>query len=370
MHGSLLRWLGCLVLALTGLAYGQTPLNKLDNPLADSTRGRGRENAPPLRDLADAVGLWLGPAVAYNPLINERLYADTLRREFNFVTAENAMKWGAVHPQRGRYTFAQADAIADFATANGMAIHGHTLVWHSNNPGWLTSSSFTRDEMIEILRDHISTVAGRYRGRVLAWDVVNEGVDNNGSLRDSIWRTRLGDDYMNLAFQFAQVADPDACLVYNDYGAETVNAKSNGIYNLLADMLSRGVPVHGVGFQMHIGLNGIDLQSFARNLQRFADLGLLLFITEMDVRIPWPVTEAKLAQQAEVYRGVLDTCLAQPACVGFQTWGFTDKHSWIPGFYPGYGAALIFDENYDPKPAYGALADRLAGTDAAHRIPF
>jgi endo-1,4-beta-xylanase len=321
----------------------------------------GVPGGTPLRDLADQRGLWVGPAVAYGPLVNEPPYAQTLAREFNVVTAENAMKWAATQPQRYKYTFGQADTIVNFALANGMAVHGHNLVWDQDNPSWLTSGNFSRDEMIAILRDHIDTVAGRYSGSVAFWDVVNEAVGPDGSLRNTIWMNRIGPDYLDLAFQFASEADPYALLVYNDYGAEVMNAKSNGIYDLVSGMLSRGVPIHGVGFQTHVDLNGIDYQSFAQNLQRFADLGLAVFVTEMDVRIPLPATPDKLARQAEVYRNVLDVCLGQPACYGFQTWGFTDKYSWIPGSFPGYGAALIFDKGYNPKPDYDALEAELMG---------
>jgi endo-1,4-beta-xylanase len=317
--------------------------------------------SPALRDLTDQIGFWIGPAVAFGPLINEPIYADTLKREFNLLTPENAMKWAATHPQRNQYTFGQADAIFNFAQANNLAVHGHNLVWQSYNPNWLVNGNFSRDDMIAILHDHIATVAGRYSGAIAAWDVVNEAVDNNGRLAGGIWRDRLGPDYLDLAFQFARDADPNALLLYNDYDAEVINNKSTGIYNLVRDMQDRGIPIDGVGFQMHIALNGIDYQSFAQNLQRFADLGLALFVTEMDVRIQLPATPDKLARQAEIYRNVLDACLGQPACYGFQMWGFTDKYSWIPGFFQGYGAGLIFDENYNPKPAYYALLAELGG---------
>jgi endo-1,4-beta-xylanase len=158
-------------------------------------------------------------------------------------------------------------------------------------------------------------------------------------------------------------------LIYNDYGNEGINAKSNAIYNMVADMLSRGIPIHGVGFQLHVTLSGINLASFSANLQRFADLGLEAYITELDVRIQLPVTDQKLATQANVYQGILGACLAQPACKALQMWGFTDAHSWIPGFFQGFGAALIFDESYQPKPAYDALAARLGQRASLARQP-
>jgi endo-1,4-beta-xylanase len=315
-----------------------------------------------LRKVADWRGRLIGPAVAYTPLVDQPIYADTLHREFNFLTPENAMKWAATHPQQGQYDFSQADAIVNDGIANGLAIHGHNLCWQSYNPSWLTNGNFSRDQLIAILQDHIHTVVGRYSGLITAWDVVNEALDGNGRLASGIWRDGLGKDYVARAFEFARGTDPDALLVYNDYGAETINAKSNGMYYMVQDMQRRGVPIDAIGFQMHIDLNGIDYASFAQNLQRFADLGLTLFVSEMDVRMQLPATDQKLAAQANVYANVLEVVLNQPACLGFQMWGFTDKYSWIPGFYPGYGAALIFDENYQRKPAYYALlADLVAG---------
>jgi len=312
-----------------------------------------------LRDLAPLCGIWIGPAVAYGPLVTEPIYGEVLAREFNLFTPENEMKWAPIHPQRSQYSFARADALVDFAAANGIALHGHTLVWHQQVPDWLSSGSFTRDEMVDILRDHIYTVAGRYSGYAVAWDVVNEAFNDDGTLRHTLWLDRIGPDYIDLAFQFASDADPYSQLIYNDYGNEGINAKSTAIYNMVSGMLDRGVPIHGVGFQLHITLSGIDLARFSQNMQRFADLGLVAYISELDVRIELPVTDDKLATQADVYQGILNACLNQPACQALQMWGFTDAHSWVPGFYRGFGAALIFDESYQPKPAYDALFARL-----------
>lgn len=314
-----------------------------------------------LRKLADLRNLRIGPAVAYGPLVNEQPYYHTVVHEFNFLTPENAMKWAGTHPQQNQYTFTQADAIFNFAAAHGIGVHGHNLCWQSSNPSWLTNGRFSRDQMIAILQDHIDTVAGRYRGSIAAWDVVNEALDGNGNLASGVWRNNLGTDYVALAFQFARDADPDALLVYNDYGIETVNAKSTGAYNMIRSFQQNGIPIDGIGFQMHIGQGGINYASFAQNLQRFADLGLYLFVSEMDVRLQVPATDAELAAQADVYANVLAAVLNQPASYAFQMWGFTDKYSWIPGSYPGYGAALPFDAAYNRKPAYYALLGELMG---------
>ena len=316
----------------------------------------------PLRSLAQDRDIHIGAAVAARPLGSEALYAETLAREFNMLTPENAMKFGPLHPNRDRYDFSDADAIVDFAEAHGMQVRGHTLVWHNQLPSWLTAGNWARDEMIEILREHIMTVVGRYQGRVAAWDVVNEAVANDGSLRDTIWLRSIGPEYIDMAFRWAHEADPDALLFYNDYGGEGQGRKSDAIYTLVHGLLQRGVPIHGVGLQMHVSLDrSPEPQDVAANMKRLAALGLKVHITEMDVRIKGPATEEKLAEQARVYRDMLEVCLAAENCRAFVLWGFTDRHSWIPHFFTGYGSGLIFDESYRPKPAYNALIDMLIG---------
>jgi len=210
------------------------------------------------------------------------------------------------------------------------------------------------------MEDHIATVAGRYSGRVGSWDVVNEALNEDGTLRGSFWLQTLGPSYIADAFRFARQADPDAKLFINDYNVEGQNAKSDGLYNLVSDLQAQGVPIDGVGLQGHliVGQTPGDIQA---NIARFAALGVEVRITELDIRMTLPVDDAKLAQQADDYRGVIDACLAVPGCTGITTWGFTDKYSWIPGFFDGQGAALPFDENYNPKPAYDALHAALAG---------
>ena len=301
----------------------------------------------------------------------EAVYQDTLRREFNIIVAENAFKWNAVRPSRATFNFADTDALVDFAQANRMRVRGHTLVWHNQIPQWLTDGNFSRDEVIAILREHIITLVGRYQGRVWAWDVVNEAIDDStGGLRtNSFWHQKIGPDYIRMAFEFAREADPDARLYYNDYSIEGVNRKSDAVYNLMRDLKNAGAPIDGVGWQMH-QINGfrIDAQH-QTNARRLADLGLELSITEMDVRINLPATSAALQQQADAYRDTVTFCLTEPNCKALLTWGFTDKYSWIPGFFSGWGDALIYDASYQPKPAYSALKEVLErGIDLSPKI--
>jgi endo-1,4-beta-xylanase len=327
--------------------------------------------AQTLRDAAAARGLRIGAAVNMSPFRNEPIYTQTLGREFNMLVAENAMKFDAMHPSQNTYNFTDADALVTFAEANNMAVRGHTLVWHSQIPGWLTGGNFTRDQVIAIMRDHIMTVVGRYRGRILAWDVVNEAVsDNNGQLRtDSFWYQRIGPEYIAMAFQFAHEADPDAILYYNDYSAEGAGAKSDAVFNLVSGLVNQGAPIDGVGWQMH-QINPFRIQQAHRtNAQRLAALGLEVSITEMDVRISLPTTAQELQEQALAYRDVVEFCLSQPNVKTLVMWGFTDKYSWIPGFFSGFGDALIFDANYQPKPAYTAMLSALGGGMGPPPVP-
>ena len=321
-------------------------------------------SAPPpgvsLRSLAHARGVLIGAAVSDRALIHDETYRQVLAREFSIVTPENAMKLGALRRERDRYDFSGADAVVAFAENNAMQVRGHTLVWHQGLPAWVVQADFSRDELLSLLKEHITTTLRRYRGRVRYWDVVNEVLRANGTLRNEIWRRGIGPEYVELAFRVASEADPEAQLFYNEYGAEGSGIKSDGVYELVRSLRQRGVPVHGVGMQMHVSVDDYPRpEDVAANMRRLATLGVDVHITEMDVRIPLPVTEEKLNAQACIYRAMLDVCLSAPNCKSFVLWGFTDRYSWIPEYFPGYGAGLIFDESYRPKPAYYALVDVL-----------
>jgi endo-1,4-beta-xylanase len=314
----------------------------------------------PLRVLAERRGIRIGAAVNEGPLQDDPLYREILSREFNIVTCENAMKFGSLRPACDRFAFENADTIVAFARQYAMAVRGHTLLWHQMIPGWLTEGRFSFDDGIDVLRGHIETVTRRYRGQVTAWDVVNEAIDENGGGRDSLFSRAFGPDYVTMAFHWAHEGDPDAKLFYNDFSAEGLNRKSNAVYTLMKDLLSQGVPVHGVGLQMHVHVwDPPKSRDVADNIRRLNDLGLEVHVTEMDVQIKEPITEEALQAQARVYRDILDVCLAAANCKALLTWGVTDRYSWVPAFFPGYGAALLFDADGHPKPAYHAVHGAL-----------
>ena len=344
-----------------------------------------------LREAATGSAMLIGSAVRPSQL-SEAAYASTLAREFNMVEPEDALKWEVVHPERESFDFFQADRIVDFATRHNMKVRGHTLVWHRQNPSWLTEGKFTSSELTEILEKHIKTVVGHYRGKVFAWDVVNEAYDELhwGQLRSTIWRDQPGIapnsepqassnhirlevadrrsqqaySYIERCFHWAHEADPQALLFYNEAEAEMVNPKSDAIYAMVRDFRQHGVPIDGVGFQMHIARMHADVASISANIGRFTGLGVQVHITEMDVALPIDGTgnprPEDLQRQAEIYRQIAAACLSYPGCTAIQTWGFTDKYSWIGSHSKGtQGAALLFDRNFLPKPAHEALRKAL-----------
>src|SRR5690606_303613 len=293
-------------------------------------------------------------------------HAETLAREFNMLTPEHEAKHCMVERQRGQYDFEATDRLVEFAEEHDMVVHGHTLVWHQCMPQWLVSGDFTRDEAIEIMRDFIFAMVESYTGRIAIWDVVNEAVADSGrGLRRTRWMALIGEDYIELAFRSGHEADPDALLFYNDYGAEAMTGKANAVYELLSDLLERGVPVHGVGLQGHFTLGSVNAGSIAQNIQRLGELGLQVQITEMDVRFNGEPNDNILHQQATDYERMMEVCLESEYCTAFVVWGVSDRFTWLRGSNLGFFenpdvAPLLFDDDYNPKPAYFALLDLLA----------
>ncbi|GIG69224.1 endo-1,4-beta-xylanase [Phytomonospora endophytica] len=290
-------------------------------------------------------GRYFGAAVAPN-YFGEAGYASTMDREFNSLVAENAMKWDATEPNRGQFTFGGGDQIVSRAQSRGMTVRGHTLVWHAQYPGWV--GGLSGNDLRQAMVSHINGVAGHYRGKIHSWDVVNEAFEWDGSRRQSIFQQRLGGGYIEEAFRAARAADPGAKLCYNDYGTDGVNAKSTAIYNMVVDFRNRGVPIDCVGFQSHLDWNS-DLSSYQSNLQRFANLGVDVQITELDIG-------GSGTGQAGAYQRVTQACLAVARCTGITVWGVTDKYSWRSSATP-----LLFDGNYQKKTAYASVLAALNG---------
>ncbi|MPZ83949.1 MAG: 1,4-beta-xylanase [Actinophytocola sp.] len=319
----------------------------------------------PLRDLAGRH-LLVGTAVDHAAFTADPVYRDRVGTEFSSVTAENVMKWEVVEPERGVRDYAAADELVAAAKRNGQRVRGHTLVWHSQVPAWLTdgvgSGEITPTELRGILRRHILDEVGHFRGKIYQWDVVNEVIDDEGNLRDTLWLRELGPGYIADAFRWAHQADPRAKLFLNDYNVEGLSPKSDAYHQLARDLLAQRVPVHGFGAQGHYGVQyGFhSTADVVANFRRFEDLGLETAVTEADVRMIMPTDTAKLQAQAQGYGVLLQGCLLSRRCTSFTVWGFTDKYSWVPGFFEGEGAANLLDESFAAKPAYREMQAVLA----------
>ncbi|CAL9513431.1 Exoglucanase_xylanase [Nocardiopsis dassonvillei] len=327
--------------------------------LALSAGSPAQAEDPSLRDLADRHGLRMGVAVSAHLLDNAR-YAEIAAEQYNSVTHENELKWESVQPRRGEFNWSGADRLVDFARANGQDVYGHTLVWHSQLPSWVADGGFSPSELEGVMETHISTVVNRYSDDISHWDVVNEAFNEDGTFRDSVFHRTLGEDYIATALEMAHEADPDARLFINDYNVEGINAKSDGLYRLASSLVARGVPLHGVGLQSHLIVGQVPA-SMQANIQRFADLGLEVVVTELDIRTPTPASQQQLQAQAADYTRVFQACMAVDGCGGVTVWGVSDAHSWIPDVFPGQGDALPYDHRYEPKPAYWAMHEALGG---------
>ncbi len=321
--------------------------------------------ATPLRTLAAARGIAIGAATG-STFTRTDAAGDTLRailaREFDMVWSGNWLKFSVVHPGTTSYDFTWADSMVAFAQAHAMTVRGHVFVWHNQLPAWLTGGTYGPSEVDSILENHITTVMAHFRGKIGIWDVVSEAVDDNAQRRTTFWSIALGPGYIERAFRLAHDADSTAQLYYIDYNIEGTNAKSDTVYAMLRSLKVAGVPVDGVGMQGHFIVGQLPSSaSLLANFARFAQLGLKIQITELDIRMPVPATAADLAQQAADYAAVVDACLQTPACDAVELSAVYDGDSWVPSTFPGQGAANLFDESFRPKPAYTAVSHLLAG---------
>src|SRR5689334_18399084 len=286
-------------------------------------------------------GRYFGTAIAAGRL-GDSSYTTIAAREFNMVTPENEMKIDATEPNQNQFSFGAADQIYNWATSHGMKVRGHTLAWHSQQPGWMQQLSGTalRNAMI----NHINGVMAHYKGKLAYWDVVNEAFNEDGSRRQSNLQG-TGNDWIEVAFRTARTADPSVKLCYNDYNIENwTYAKTQGVYNMVRDFKSRGVPIDCVGLQTHFTGGSSLPGNFQTTLSSFAALGVDVALTEADV------TNASATQ----YAGLTQACANVPRCVGITTWGIRDSDSWRGSENP-----LLFDRNSNPKPAYTSVLNAL-----------
>ncbi|TKT03251.1 endo-1,4-beta-xylanase [Streptomyces lasalocidi] len=290
-------------------------------------------------------GRYFGTAIASGRL-GDSAYTTIANREFNMVTPENEMKIDATEPQRGQFNFTNGDRVYNWAVQNGKKVRGHTLAWHSQQPGWMQSLSGS--QLRQAMIDHINGVMVHYKGKIAQWDVVNEAYadDGSGGRRDSNLQ-RTGNDWIEVAFRTARAADPSAKLCYNDYNIENWTwAKTQGVYNMVRDFKQRGVPIDCVGFQSHFNSGSPYNSNFRTTLQSFAALGVDVAITELDIQ----------GASSSTYAAVTNDCLAVSRCLGITVWGVRDSDSWRSGDTP-----LLFNNDGSKKAAYTSVLNALNG---------
>jgi endo-1,4-beta-xylanase len=341
---------GVVVATVAGMAASLAVGSSAQAALAPGT---------PLKTLAAAAGgRYFGSDITGN-LLSQSTVTQLQAQQFNMVTPGNEMKWDTTEPSNGSFNFAPGQQIVSYAQANNERVRCHNLVWHSQLPSWV--SSLPSNQVQSAMETHITREAGNYKGSCYAWDVVNEPFndDANGTPRADVFFNAMGIGYIADALKTAHAADPNAKLYLNDYNIEGVNAKSNSMFNLAQSLLSQGVPLNGIGFESHFILGQIpsDMQA---NMQRFANLGLDVAVTELDDRIQLPASSANLTQQASDFSKVVQDCLNVSRCVGVTQWAVGDADSWVPGAFSGQGAATMFDQSYNPKPAFTSVQNTLA----------
>ncbi|MEW6272962.1 MAG: endo-1,4-beta-xylanase [Thermodesulfobacteriota bacterium] len=360
------------VLPRTGCGVGGAGVADAEAALLRVAAGAlGDATVRALRALAADAGREVGVAVEPFEVASDPAYAAALDREATSLTAENVMKWGLIHPQPDTWVFGPADAVVALAESRGNRVRGHTLVWGALQlPAYVeneTDAAALRASMTE----HVTTLVGRYAGRVAQWDVVNEplaGVldpPTADGLDDNVFRRLLGPGYVAEALRLARAADGAAELFVNENGIEVPGPRQDRFFALVQDLLAAGAPLDGVGFQAHLGLIPVgrypDEATIAASLQRFADLGLTVELTELDVTLVFRTGDlpSRLAFQGGYYRSAVAACAAVPACAGVTTWGLSDRHTWLRSFFGFTDWPLPFDDDWRRKPAYFGMRAAL-----------
>ncbi|TBN05459.1 1,4-beta-xylanase [Hyunsoonleella flava] len=317
---------------------------------------------PALKDAADKFSI--GMAVKSNRL--DGSHGEILAREFNNLTAEFEMKMNIMYPSQGNYDFTAADAIVDYGIANNMDIHGHTLIWHTATPQWVENFSGTDEEFEAIIKDYITTVLTRYAGKVRSWDVVNEAVeDGTNQLRNTVFRTRMGDDYIEKCYQFARDADPNVLLFYNDYNITFDAGKQSAMFAIVDNLASKNL-IDGVGAQMHIAYNFPSAAQIQGVVNGTVSRGLKMHFSELDIRANpnndiTSLTDARATAQENKFKEVVEIYNTIPDANKFAltVWGMRDNETWLIDFWGQPDWPLLYDSNFNAKKAYRGFLEEL-----------
>jgi endo-1,4-beta-xylanase len=321
----------------------------------------------PLKTLAAANGNRYFGSDMTGDLVSNSNVTQLQAQQFNMLTPGNEMKWQTIEPNQNQFNFGPGDQIVQYAHANGERYRGHNLVWDSQLAGWVTQIPLNQvqaamENHITKEVSHYATVTATMPQTPYAWDVVNEPFQENGSLKQDVFFNAMGSGYIADALRTAHAADPNAKLYLNDFNIEGMNAKSNAMFSLAQSLLAAGAPLNGIGFESHF-IEGQNPSGIQANMQRFANLGLDVAVTELDDRFTsLPPSNAGLQQQATDFANTVKACLGITRCVGVTQWAIGDPDSWVPGAFSGQGAATMFDQSYAPKPAFTAVQTALGAT--------
>lgn len=369
-----MRYFDCKIVVILSLIIanclfackGEEPVAQIPNVYVPTT-----PTTPTTSTKVDTMGLRnvspfpFGAALNVNSLKTNTTYRNTVIKEFNSLTAENAMKMKSISLGRGQYFWDDADYLVAFAQANKIRVHGHALVWYNSTPTWVSGFVGTTDDWKAILHEYITAVVGRYKGKIQSWDVLNEAINDDGTFRSCVWKDHLGLEYIDLCFKYAREADPNVLLFYNEYGNEYSSVKRTAINNMVNDLIARGIPIDGIGLQMHTSITRSDAD-IKTAITMAAQTGLKIHVSEFDIRTntnsdaTLTYNSTLAAAQKQKYYAAVKALNDLPASqhYGFTFWGVYDGQSWIPTTnVPDW--PLPFDKNFLKKDAYYGILQGL-----------
>lgn len=323
-------------------------------------------------ECSDNIGLYkfskypIGCAINFDFLNNDNFYRNISLQQFNSITPENIFKASFLHPSESVFDWVNADSLVRFCKINQKRLHGHTLLWHQQLPNWMNYFQGNLQQWEAMMKSHIQTIITHFKNDVKAWDVVNEAFNEDGTLRNNIWKQHLEDSYLEKAYNYAKDVDANILLFYNDYNIESNNNKRQAVLQCLNNLRNRGVKIDGIGLQMHINTYSTDQSEIANTIKLFSDNGYKVHLSEVDISVnPLSLTsinkEIAFQRQANLLGGIIKAYnqLPQRNQYGITFWGISDKDSWIPAYYNRIDYPLLYDDNYSPKPMYCALKNNL-----------
>ena len=332
-----------------------------------------------VKGLKNYANFPVGTAIKIKTLSKDTLLQKLQKSNFNSITSASDMKMNSIMPREGVYSWGIVDSIVNYAQKNNQRLFGHNLIWHSSTPNWVQEKALKDSLWLgTFMKEYITEYVTRYKGKVAAWDVVNEGLESHGgNIRKTMWYNAIGKKYIAKAFQYAHEADPDAILFYNDFNIERDTLKLNSTLKMIEELKAEGVPISGLGFQMHIRMD-IPNEVIASSLKKAVKTGLQIHLSEVDIifnkhddtrnggiQVYQKLTQEMKEAQAKKYKNLIKmyrTIVPKEQQYGITFWDFTDRDTWINGFFNLKDWPTIYDENLKPKPAYFGVLEGLKET--------